>query len=179
MRGKNFFKASVKASGKVALCACALVITLMLAPLAFAGGFYLEVERPASSDASLKDVVLLVHPTGCHKPEDANLTATAEGIVNGERVSVPLQFTRTAKGVFAIKKQWGAEGAWVLAITGEYNKAVRGIVVELGARGDLPNYFNSNGKGFNARAVERKPTLAEIDIALQNVSGRLAKAARL
>lgn len=174
MHGKTSFGRLAKAG----LCALALVFANTFAPLAFAGGFYLEVTRPTNGDASLKDVVVLIHTWGCNKPEDARLTATAEGIVNGKRVSVPLQLTKTAKGLVAIKKQWDADGVWVLAITGEYLTATSSSLVELGARGNLPNYFNANGKGFNDRVVRRKLTAAEIDGALQNVSHQLAKAAR-
>jgi hypothetical protein len=168
-----------KTSFQVGLSLLAFVIVSTLAPLSFAGGFYLEIERPSASNPAMRDVVVVARPYGCHKPEDAQLTATAEGIVNGKRVSVPLQFTHPEKGLFAIKKQWDANGAWVLAITAEYNKAIRSVIVELGAKGDLPNYFNSDGKGFYAHNVQRQLTAAEIDNALKNVSTRVAKAARL
>ena len=161
------------------LCALALVLLSTLAPASLAGGFYLEIERPSSADPAMKDVVLVARPYGCHKPEDAQLTATAEGIVNGKRVSVPVQFTQPSKGVFTLKKQWGADGVWVLAISAEYNKVIRSVVVELGAKGNLPNYFDANGKGFTTHAVQRRLTPAEVDAALQSVSTRLARAARL
>ena len=164
---------------KAGLGVLALVLLYALAPTSQAGGFYLEIERPSSADPAMKDVVIVARPYGCHKPEDAQLTATAEGIVNGKRVSVPVHFTQSSKGVFTLKKQWAADGVWVLAINAEYNKVIRGVVVELGAKGNLPNYFDAKGKGFNTHAVQRRVTADEIDAALQNVSTRLARAARL
>src|SRR5438876_1081199 len=104
---------------KALFCSLILFMALSLAPYAAAGGFYIAVERPAKTDAEFKDAVLLVRPFGCHQPEEANITVTAEGIISGKRQSIAVQLTKTAKGVFAIKQQWPSSGAWVLNISGE------------------------------------------------------------
>lgn len=161
-----------KTFAKALLCSMILSIGLTFAPNALAGGFYVAVERPAKGDAELKDAVLLVRPYGCHKPEDANLTATAEGIVNGKRQSIPLQLTRTSKGVFAIKQQWATSGAWVLNISGVYLGATRSLLVELGAQGKVQTGADSK---VAARRADHKFTAAEIDSALQEVSGKIAR----
>jgi hypothetical protein len=174
MHGKKLLTASFK----VGLSALALIFALTLTPLSFAGGFYISIERPPAGDEAFEGAVVLVRPYGCHQPEDAQMSGTAEGIVNGKRVSVPLQFTKTTKGVYAVKKQWDANGAWVLAISGLYNGHTSSALVELGAKGNLPNAFTSDGKGFTANTLQRKLTPADVDSALQKVSGKLAKAAR-
>jgi hypothetical protein len=156
---------------KALLCSMALALGLALAPTASAGGFHVAVERPAKGDAEVKDALLLVRAYGCHKPEDANLTATAEGIVNGKRQSIPVQLTKTSKGVFAIKHQWAATGVWVLNISGEYLGATRSLLVELGANGKLQIGEDSK---VSARKADRKFTTAEIDGALQN-AGKIAR----
>lgn len=157
---------------KALLCSLVLTIGFALAPVASAGGFYVSVERPAKGDAEVKEAVLLVRAYGCHKPEDANLTATAEGIVNGKRQSIPVQLTKTSKGVFAIKQQWAANGVWVLNISGVYLGATRSLLVELGANGKLHTGDDSK---VSALKADRKFTTAEIDSALQNVSGKIAR----
>jgi hypothetical protein len=164
MLGKTFIKAS--------LCSLILCLALMLAPLAAAGGFYVMVERPSKTDAELKGAVLLVRAFGCHNPEDANMTATAEGLINGKRQSIALQLTKTSKGVFAIKQQWPANGAWLLNISGAYLGVTRGVLVELNANGKLPD---SKDGQVTARNEQRKFTAVEINDALQNLSGRLAR----
>jgi hypothetical protein len=164
MLGKLYTKALV--------CSLILLLALALAPFAAAGGFYLAVERPAKSDAELKDVVLLVRPFGCHQPEDANVMVMAEGIANGKRQSINVQLIRTAKGVFAVKQQWPNSGAWVLNISGQYLGATRSVLVELGAQGKLPG--SDDGK-IASRMEQRKFTATEIDNALQGLSGKLAR----
>jgi hypothetical protein len=161
-----------KIFAKALLCSMVLSMVLTFAPMASAGGFYVDVMRPDKGDTEVKDAVLLVRPHGCHKPEDANLTATAEGIVNGKRQSIPLQLTKTSKGVFAIKQQWATSGAWVLNISGVYLGATRSLLVELGPQGKVQT--GSNNKVI-ARRADQKFTAAEVDSALQEVSGKIAR----
>ena len=84
---------------------------------AYAGGFQLGVQATPSDYTHVKDAVLLVRTYGCHTPADANVTATAEGIVNGRRTSIPLELLPDEKGVYAITQQWQSEGTWVLSFT--------------------------------------------------------------
>jgi hypothetical protein len=156
---------------KALLCSLVLFIASALAPLASAGGFYVAVERPSKTDSEVKDAVLLVRAYGCHNPEDANLTATAEGIVNGKRQSIPVQLTKTSKGVFAIKQQWATSGVWVLNISGAYLGATRSLLVEVGANGKV--HIGDDNK-VSSRKADRKFTTAEIDSALQN-AGKIAR----
>src|SRR5512143_2492467 len=79
----------------------------------FAGGFQLAVEAPGASSTTMKDAVLIVRTFGCHQPENANVSITAEGVVNGQRRSVPVELKADAKGVYAIRQQWPADGKWV------------------------------------------------------------------
>ena len=87
------------------------------ASAALAGGFQINIEAPDSSDAELKGAALLVRTYGCHQPWDAEVSATAEGMVDGKRQSMKIELTRTSKGVYAIRKQWASKGVWVVAIT--------------------------------------------------------------
>ena len=62
-----------------------LVLSLACVSLAFAGGYWIELENPAASgDPKARDAVLIVRATLCHNtPAEALLTATAEGFVGG------------------------------------------------------------------------------------------------
>lgn len=143
-----------------------LLTVLASAPQALAGGFYLTVEMPSANNPQHKDAVLLVRPYGCHQPSDAKLSATAEGVVNGERRSVPLQLTRVSEGVYAIRREWPAEGAWVLAINGAYNGHDSGVLVRLGADGKATAKQHSSRNEVNAKTFPRKLTREEIESAL-------------
>src|SRR5215208_2305525 len=140
----------------------ATLVVFGLAATANAGGFYLSVEVPEGATANQsKDAVLLVRPYGCHKPTDAAVSAIAEGVVNGERRTLPLELAYDSAGAYAVKRQWPAEGSWVLAITGEYNSHTCTLIVDLGPNGKVhPNTRLNPGdkKGHHARLIPRKPT---------------------
>src|SRR3977135_431760 len=160
---RNLIRMSPLASPSVPLL-------LTISSSALAGGFQLSVETPSSSsDAQMKDAVLIARTFGCHQPADAKLSATAEGLVNGARKSVALELRSIGSGVYAIKQQWPPEGAWVLAITGAYNGMTSSVLVEIGTNGKvLPGTRLDAGavKGVHARGARRQWVAAEIDKAL-------------
>ncbi len=81
---------------------------------------WLSVEYPVNPyDRANRDALLLVHAAMRDGvPTTRDLTATAEGIVNGQRRSVALGLDPTAQpGVFAGRRQWPEQGAWMLEIT--------------------------------------------------------------
>jgi hypothetical protein len=150
------------------------------ASIVFAGGFQLAVEVPNSPAGHSKDAVLLVRTFGCMQPKDADVTATAEGIVNGNRQSVPLEMKLDATGVYELRQQWPAEGTWMLSLTGTYNGMTCTVFVELAANGKVhPDTFIKPGQktGTHARAFLRKPTSNEIDAALRNFTGSVGEVA--
>lgn len=179
MSASSFLKSACKARF-VPLSAIAL---LAVAPAVLAGGFQLSVEaQNASSPGHLKDAALIVRTFGCHTPADANITATAEGLVDGKRQSVKLDLEPNATGVYAIKKQWPSQGAWVVYISGAYNGMTCSLLVELGPNGSVrPETRLAEGqpKGKYARAERRKFTASEIDSALQSLAGNVSRADNL
>ena len=157
------------------LAALGGALLLAISSSALAGGFQLSVETPnSSSDAQLKDVVLVARTYGCHQPADAKLSATAEGLVNGARKSVALELRSIGSGVYAIKQQWPSEGSWVLALTGAYNGMTSSVLVELGPNGKvLPGTRLDEGamKGVHARGARREWIAGDIDSALKTSAG--------
>lgn len=149
-------------------------LLLTIASPALAGGFQLSIETPSGGDPELKDAVLIVRTFGCHQPADAKLSASAEGLINGNRKSLPLELRSIGSGVYALKQQWPSEGHWVLALTGAYNGMTSSVLVELGANGKvLPGTRLEEGnlKGVHARGVRRVWLAEDIDSALRSAAG--------
>ena len=70
------------------------------------------------SGTSPSGSVLLVHAFSCHAPTDATVRASAEGVVDGKRRTIPLEMKSTGStGVYSVARQWPAEGSWVLVFS--------------------------------------------------------------
>src|SRR5436190_23603901 len=85
-----------------------------LAGQLLAGGFWLTLGNPeANAEAKKANAVLVIQAAGCHDPASAEVTATATGVVNGKRQTIPLQLTKMkGAGQFALTQQWPKEGKW-------------------------------------------------------------------
>ncbi|MFY9554950.1 MAG: hypothetical protein WAV47_09595, partial [Blastocatellia bacterium] len=127
----------------------------------------------------LKGVVLIARTYGCHQPADAKLSATAEGLINGKRRSIPLELHGVGSGVYAIKQEWPSEGAWVIALTGDYNSMTSSVLVRLGENGQVmpgTSLKEGNLKGVHATGARRKWIAQEIDSALRTPAGITSQA---
>jgi len=88
--------------------ALGIALATALASLAHAGGAGVSVELA-------KDGKYFVHSYACTGPSSVSLTATAEGMVRGERKSIPLKLERTKEpGVYRIAGTWPSEGTWLV-----------------------------------------------------------------
>jgi hypothetical protein len=111
---------------------------------------WLSIESPTNPfDPSTRDAVFLVHAmTRDGTPKITDLTATAEGLVNGSRQTISLNLSATGQpGVFAVRKQWPASGAWLIKITLVNTTAL----VSIDASGrvasvNIPQQVQSNGQ---------------------------------
>ncbi len=148
------------------------VVLFALSFTALAGGFQLSVEFPNSADPEMEDAALVIRTFGCQIPADANVTATAEGMLRGERQSLPLELRATSKGVYTVRQQWPSEGRWVVAITGNYHGITSSLLVDTGRDGKIEANFLKEGKQSRVRRVARKFTPSEIVDALK---GRLTQ----
>ena len=95
---------------------CAL--SLLAAPL-FSGALVLQIGNPSSNqEAKDKHALLLARLSACRSPEKTTVTATAEGIVNGSRKTLPIQLVRlSTPGLYGVTRQWPDRGKWVITIT--------------------------------------------------------------
>jgi hypothetical protein len=102
------------------------VLALALGPVAFTRPAvvrwppWLSIESPVNPfDRDNSGALLLVHALTREGPSKlADLTATAQGLVNGVRRSIPVRLDTTSRpGVFAVRKHWPSDGTWLLQIT--------------------------------------------------------------
>jgi hypothetical protein len=118
-----------------------LIRAVVIAALTLAKGPpWISIELPANPyDQSTRGAFLLVHSFHHGTAMGFIVSGTAEGMVNGERRSLKLDFAETSRvGVYALKRTWPTEGTWTLVI-----KANQGpddaatAVVDLGPDGDV------------------------------------------
>lgn len=130
---------------------------------------WISIEYPPSPyDRATRDAFLLVHAYHHGTPADFPVSGRAEGVVDGKRRTIELQFQRTSRpGVFALRKQWPDAGRWVLSLGVHQGDFVAGALVRLGADGrvaavDVP-VRRSGADGNLPRAIGA----AEIEAALR------------
>ena len=94
------------------------VVALAAAMSLMGGGFALQLGKPsANPEARAKNAVLVVHGYACVAPEKTTISATAEGVVNGKRESIPLKLiSLSGESTYALTRQWPGEGKWVIAL---------------------------------------------------------------
>src|SRR5256885_15399981 len=97
----------------LAAVACALVAAPAPA-FGLKGPPWISIELPANPyDKSTRDAFLLVHSFYHGTAMGFIVTGTAEGVVNGERRSLKMDFAGTSReGGYPPKATWPPEGAW-------------------------------------------------------------------
>ncbi|HTP35259.1 MAG TPA: hypothetical protein VMJ75_23945 [Candidatus Acidoferrales bacterium] len=133
-----------------------LVILTALAGQVLAGGFYLQLGNPeASPEARKLGAVVTVQAAGCHDPATAKVTATAIGLVNGQRQTVPLEAKALpAPGMFAVVGQWPKEGKWVIELVGTNGEQFTNTLVAAGPNGVDREHARFDMHKFAASDVE-------------------------
>jgi hypothetical protein len=144
--------------------------------IALAGPPWISIEYPANPyDATTRDAFLVVHAFHHGTPMDFPVSGTAEGLVDGRRRSVSLEFQRTSRpGVYALRKQWPNEGAWTLLVAvaqGPEDKVT--AIVELGGSGAVASVRvpTRQQRGWT---VPAPVAMSEIDAELRARAARLA-----
>lgn len=126
-------------AGGLAAALTAAPATTVVAPSPV-GPPWISIEYPVNPhDQTTRDAFLLVHAFHHDQAMNFPVSGTAEGLVNGQRRTVQLDFQRTSRtGVYALKKQWQDEGAWTLLVAvaqGPEDKVW--AVVDLGSNGEV------------------------------------------
>jgi hypothetical protein len=147
----------------------ATLLSAALVTPALAKPPWLSIEYPVNPyDASLRGAFLVVHTFIHGTPVALPLAGTAEGVVNGERRTIQLDFTDTSRpGVYTLRQGWPRDGVWTLVIhAGRAPGMVATAVVEIGADGGIvsvrvPTRPEGNG------TVPAEVSMADIDRALR------------
>lgn len=147
----------------LALSVAALVSTA-------AGPPWISIEYPINPhDQSMRGAFLLVHVFHHSTPIVYPVEGTAEGIVNGERRTIKLEFTETSRtGVYGLRRQWPTEGVWTLVIKGGAT-----AVVELGADGEVAS-VNVPSRQERGWTIPTDVPMNDIDKALRARAGAVA-----
>jgi hypothetical protein len=159
---------------RVSSICVAVGVLVISAGVALAGDFWISVESSHSSRPGMSgQAVLVVRPSGCHEPQDATITATAEGIVNGQRRSVPLRLVAISPGVYEIAREWPSQGSWVVAVNAEYRGLPRAAIIRLGPGGSIPAKLGPSQDGgiSDVQVFRRKLAGDDLDSALRAIAG--------
>ena len=119
--------------------AAALSAPVTTPPPAF-GPPWISIEYPVNPyDATTRGAFLVVHAFHHGTPTAFPVSGTAEGLVNGQRRTIPLEFKTTSRtGVFALAKQWTDAGTWTLIIGVAQGPEDRvSAIVDIGADGQV------------------------------------------
>lgn len=133
---------------------------------------WISIETPVNPyDASTRGAFLLVHTFHHGTQLNTPVSGSAEGIVNGERKSIPLQFTNTSRdGTHALRKQWSDGGVWTLNIIATQDvDDVAQALVEIAPSGEVsrvlvPTRVDARYAGMT---FPRRVSAQEVDSALR------------
>jgi hypothetical protein len=127
-------------------------------------GFTFAIGNPvASQDFRFKTAAFALRTEGCADPSKAQISATAEGMVNGERRSIVLKVMQASKpGVYALEQQWPAEGQWVVTLRGTCGSESAGAIIPFGPKGFIRE---------SSKFLSRPATDTEIGASLKELGG--------
>jgi len=156
----------------LALSVAALVSTA-------AGPPWISIEYPVNPlDQSMRGAFLLVHTFHHATPVVYPVEGTAEGIVNGERRTVKLEFTDTSRpGVYGLRRMWPTEGVWTLVIRmsqGDHGTDGATAVVEIGPDGDIAS-VRVPSREERGWTIPTDVSMDDIDKALRARASALAR----
>jgi len=131
-------------------------VILACAGQLFAGGFYLQLGNPeANAEARKLGAAVVIKAAGCHDPASAKITATAVGVVNGQRRTIPLEVKALGTaGEFAVAQQWPREGKWVIQLIGKNGEQFTNTIVAAGPDGVDRTHAKFNMKPFEKADVD-------------------------
>jgi hypothetical protein len=149
------------------LLACAAI------PVVASGvGFSLTVGPPVAAGTGAKvtktAAVFAVRLEACDKLDNAQISGTADGIVDGAHVSAPVTLSAAeSPGVYVVSPVWSqSRGVWVVSLSATCGSARAGAIVPIGP--------GIGGAGFLRERIKvfpRQATKAEIDAALKALRG--------
>lgn len=118
-------------------CGLALTLVLCLAATALAGPPWLSLELPVNPyNRETRGALALVRTYHHGGPIQLQVRASAEGLVDGERVTLRLELVPTGTtGLYALQGELPARGAWILVVRGGAGEGDVTAIVEVGPDG--------------------------------------------
>jgi hypothetical protein len=103
----------------------------------WAGGLFVVPGNPeANAEARSLKAVLTLKLAGCHEPQKAALAATAIGVVDGKKQTIPLKIDSLSEpGTYAVTRQWPEKGRWVLEFVAKDQGRITSTLVGAGPGG--------------------------------------------
>ena len=132
-----------------------------------AGALMVEVGNPtANPEALTKHAVLVLRTSACHSPEKTSLTATAEGVIDGQRRTIPLKLIPlSTPRTFAIAREWPSGGTWVLKFV------ARNPEYQNYATGALVRFDGNSAEWASVKHYFQEPSAEDVDGMLDTHSG--------
>ncbi len=136
---------------------CAVVALVGLAHPAWAGGQQITAQAGADGRS------IVVRTYRCGTPASFTVHGTAEGVVNGQRRTLPLEIgSGPEPGVFGVARQWPPEGKWVLVFSVEGERSVSTVVeLQPGATvriaAQRPSYEKPSAESIRALLASAAP----------------------
>ncbi len=148
----------------------ALTLLAGAASPAVAGPPWISIELPANPlDPTTRDAFLVVHTYHHAQVMLSPITGRAIGMVDGQRRTVELSFTKTSiGGAYALRRTWPAKGAWVLAINTGGDEGGVTALVGIGADGEVRSVKVPRRSG--AEPWGRPVTDQDINATLESVA---------
>jgi hypothetical protein len=140
-------------------------LLLMLGAWQLSGAdFTLGIGNPIAANGPnvSKTAGLAVRLENCTDLSKSSLNGSAEGLVDGERTSVPLRMIVASPGVYAVNESWPQGGVWVVKLAATCGNAKTGAIVPF--RGAV--FLRESVKLF-----PRFATAAEVDLSLKELAG--------
>jgi hypothetical protein len=157
----------------------ALGSLLALTAFVKVGPPWISIEYPANPyDSGSRGAFLLVHAFHHGTPVNFPVSGTAEGLVNGARRTISLEFGNTSRpGVYALNKQWPSEGVWTLVVgvtqgDGDFNTVK--AVVELSPDGRVANVNVPTRRNAEGYTIPAPVSMTDVEAGLRARAGRVA-----
>jgi hypothetical protein len=143
-------------------------VTLLTAGSLLAGALVVEIGNPATNPEALsKHAALVARTTSCHSPEKTSMTATAEGVIDQQRRSIPLKLIPlSAPGTFAITHEWPSSGTWAVKIVArnpEFKDYATGVLVQFNGGSEkwssVKHYFHEPTDSEVTAMLDTRPSV--------------------
>ena len=152
----------------VGALAAALNIPTTVSSPVVVGPPWISIEYPVNPyDAATKDAFLVVHAFHHGQAMAFPVSGTAEGLVNGERRSITIDFQKASRtGEYALRKQWPDQGTWTLVLKVLQGEDGVSAVVDLAPDGQVAR-INVPTRKERGWVVPARVAMADVDASLR------------